>query len=156
MVIKYINIQFFFGRLPYLKIFWLGYQSPFFWAIGTNIGDQSPEVFFWFWGSEQGLYRDVKTSLNTKWIEYYDVSLNQFSAASHSHTCHDSSVTETSLPCMLYAIYILHSQYLALFKFHSKLQFFVSASFHVPVKSLFAGPITSYYHRVNCNNPYFQ
>ena len=34
----------------------------------------------------QGLYRDVKTSSNTKRIEYYDVSLNQFAAASHSHT----------------------------------------------------------------------
>ena len=33
----------------------------------------------------QGLYWDVKTSSNTKQIEYYDVSLNQFSTASHSH-----------------------------------------------------------------------
>ena len=27
---------------------------------------------------KQGLYRDVKTSSNTKRMEYYDVSLNQF------------------------------------------------------------------------------
>ena len=37
-------------------------------------------------GLTQGLYRDVKTSSNTKQIEYLDVSLNQFAAASHSHT----------------------------------------------------------------------
>ena len=84
----------------------------------------------------QGLYRDVKTSSNSKRIEYYDVSLNQLSTASHSHTCHDSSVTETSLPYMLSAIYILHGRYLALFNSHPKLKFFVWASFHVPVKSL--------------------
>ncbi len=75
----------------------------------------------------QGLYRDVKTSSNTQRIEYYDVSLNQ-----QPH----SSVTETSLPCMLSAIYILHGQYLALLNSHPKLQFLVWASFHVPVKSL--------------------
>ena len=35
-----------------------------------------------------------------------------------------SSVTETSLPCMMSAIYIMHGQYLALIHFHLKLQFF--------------------------------
>ena len=91
----------------------------------------------------QGLYRDVKTSSNTKRIEYYDVSLNQFSAASQSHRCHDSSVTETSLPCMLSAIYILHDQYLALIESHPKLQFFFWARIHVPVKSLGVPVVTT-------------
>ena len=34
----------------------------------------------------QGQCRDVFSSSVTKWIEYYDVALNQFSTASHSHT----------------------------------------------------------------------
>ena len=50
--------------------------------------------------TNQGLYRDIQSSSGTKQIEYYDVLLNQFSAASHSYTGHDSCVLETSLPCM--------------------------------------------------------
>ena len=35
---------------------------------------------------KQGLCWDVFTRSGTKRIEYYDVSLNQFSTVSHSHT----------------------------------------------------------------------
>ena len=69
----------------------------------------------------QGLYEVIQISWGTKWIEYFYVSLNLFSATSHSHTGYDSSVTEMSLPCMLSAIYILHGKYLALINSHLKL-----------------------------------
>ena len=71
----------------------------------------------------QGLYKDKQSTLGTKQIEHYSVSLNLFSAASHSHTCHESSVIKMSLPCMLSGTYILHGKYLALINSHLKLQF---------------------------------
>ena len=58
----------------------------------------------------------------TDWIEYYYVSLNWFSATSHSHRGHGSSLTETSLPSLQTYKYIMHGHYLALINSHMKLQ----------------------------------
>ena len=52
----------------------------------------------------------------------------------------DSSVTESSLPCIMSAIYILHGQYLALIHSHLKLQFFDWASKYILYKGSLGTP----------------
>ena len=47
-------------------------------GVGRELKELKGEHSFRDGGGGQGLYRDVKTSSNTKRIEYYDVSLNQF------------------------------------------------------------------------------
>ena len=60
------------------------------WAVDWNIAGRELFImaasFHWNWFKMQGQCRDVFSSSVTKRIEYYDVALNQFSIASHSHT----------------------------------------------------------------------